>query len=128
MKKFGIILSLVLLSACAYKSEPIYNVDDPMPPAARALPLERIEALITVAANSLNWKVQRVEVGHLVATETQPEHSAVIDILFDQTHWRTVYRSSTGMNAGAGTIHDHYNFWIRNLEHATNAALASATP
>ena len=126
MKKGAVVCLALLVGACSYKHQPIYNVNDPLPSAAQPLPLEKIEKLIVEAGQTRGWRFQHVDAGHLVATQMGEKQSAVVDIYFDQKNWRIQYQSSTGMRAENGTIHDHYNFWIRNLEHDINTRLTNA--
>jgi hypothetical protein len=116
MKKIAVVLLALVVGACAYKHEPIYNVDDPVPPSAQALPADKIGKAITESAQVLRWTVENAGPGHLVATQSQPKMSATVDIYYTQTSWRIVYKTSTGLRAEDGHIHDHYNLWIRNLE------------
>ncbi len=125
MKRFTIVLLAVFLAGCGHK--PIYNVSDPVPPQAQKLSFEQIEMLIVEAGQLRGWKFDRAGAGHLIARQEQAKYSAVIDIYFDATAYRIVYQSSSGMQAtNDGNIHEHYNFWIRNLEHDIDTRLANA--
>ncbi|MDR3439075.1 hypothetical protein [Telmatospirillum sp.] len=124
MKRLLVLCLAVFLAACGQK--PIYNVDRPMPQAAQSLPLDGIERLIVEAGQTRGWKFDRIDAGHLTATQSQAKYSAIVDIYFDQKSWRIDYRSSVGLKADNGEIHDHYNFWIRNLEHDIDSRLSNA--
>lgn len=126
LKKAGILVAiLIALSACGMK--PIYNTGEKVIPlSAQQLPLERIENLIILAGQSRGWKFTREGAGHLSAAQEQPKYSAVVDIRFDQKSYRITYRRSVGFSEKSGMIHEHYNFWIRNLESDINARLANA--
>ncbi len=126
MKKVSVLLLAAFLASCAYKHETIYNVNDPIPTQAQTLSLDKIESMIVEAGQLRHWTFERAAPGHLVATQTSSKTAAVVDIYFDQKTWRIAYKNSTGMNAENGTIHDHYNFWIRNLEHDVNTRLSNA--
>lgn len=114
----------LVLGACAYKSQPVYNVDKSL--SAQSLSLDRIESLIMEAGSGLNWQFQRVAAGHLKATQQQPKFSAVVDIYFDQQNYKIVKNTTTGLNDQGATIHSHYNTWIRNLEKSIDSKLALA--
>ncbi|MBI3506536.1 MAG: hypothetical protein HY059_16990 [Proteobacteria bacterium] len=117
---------LIALSACGMK--PIYNADNKaIPASAQQLPPEKIENLIILAGQSRGWKFTREGVGHLSAAQDQAKYSAVIDIYFDQKSYRIAYRKSAGFTEKNGMIHEHYNFWIRNLESDINTRFANAT-
>lgn len=126
MKKFAVVLCAIVLGACAYKHQPIYNVEDPMPPNVAKLSSEQIEALIVEGGQTHDWKFQHVGTGHLIATQSKEKFQAVVDIYFDQKSWRIAYQSSVGMRAEDGTIHSHYNTWIHNLEHDIDVRLTNA--
>jgi hypothetical protein len=117
---------VVALTGCGYKHQPIYNVNDPIPPAAQTLPVDRIEALIVEGGSSHGWTFRHVEPGHLIATQQTEKLMATVDIYFNRLTWRVTYQASFGMRAGADTIHAHYNLWIRNLERDVNARLSIA--
>lgn len=127
MKK-RILMALIVgvLAGCA--NQPIYDVNNhPIPVAAQNLPLDRIETVIIQAGQSRTWKLQRVGIGHLIATQVGPKYSATVDIYFDQKNYRIIHNSTTGMKEQNGTVHSHYNFWIRNLEHDIEAYLVNAS-
>ena len=84
---FLVAFAALALGACAYKSQPVYDVNKPL--AAQSLSLDRIESLIMEAGTPLNWKFQRAGAGHLVATQQQPKFAATVDIYFDQQNYKT---------------------------------------
>src|SRR5689334_1571257 len=114
----------LVLGACAYKSQPVYDVNKPLP--AQSLSLDRIESLIVEAGTPLNWKFQRAGAGHLIATQQQPKFAATVDIYFDEKNYKIVKNTTTGLNDRGSTIHSHYNTWIHNLENSIDGKLASA--
>jgi hypothetical protein len=121
---FLLVLTLALAS-CARQA--VYNVDDrPMPVSVQKLPMERIEALIIEAGQSRQWVFDKAEPGHLVATQSAPKYSASVDIFYDQRTYRISYRTSRGLEEKNGTIHPHYNFWVRNLDKDIETRLANA--
>lgn len=126
MKRIAIVCLALLLGACAYKHEPVYNVNDPMPASAQSLSLDKIETVIVEAGQTRGWKFQHVGTGHLVATQTTEKLAATVDIYFDKQTWRIAYQNSVGMNAANGTIHSHYNSWIHNLEQDISTRLTNA--
>jgi hypothetical protein len=124
---FVVAIAVLALGACAYKNQPVYNVDKPLPASAKSIPLARMEALIMDAGRSLAWQFERIGEGHLKATQQQPKFMAVVDIYFNQQSYKIVKNSTTGLNDQGPTIHSHYNTWIRNLERAIDARLAGAS-
>lgn len=126
MGKILLVCAGLLLAACAYKHEPIYNVYAAMPVAAQSLPPERIESLIVDAGQQRGWRFQHLDTGHLAAILMQSKFQATVDIYFDQQSWRILYQNSTGFGAEDGRIHDHYNMWVRNLEHDITVRLNNA--
>ncbi|OIR10103.1 hypothetical protein GALL_80310 [mine drainage metagenome] len=126
MKKATALILFLALAGCAHKHEPIYNPTDPMPAAAQTLSQDQLEHLIVEAGETRGWRFQHLGPGHLLASQTQPKMSAVVDITFDSKNWSIRYHGSEGLLAQGGTIHGHYNFWIRNLEHSIEARLDTA--
>jgi hypothetical protein len=123
--RIPLIAVTLLLAACA--NEPIYNVPTHMVPgSAQALPPERIEAAIIDAGQSRGWKFERTAPGLLRAKQVQPKYSAVVDISFNARSYSIKHISSSGMNEEGGTVHPHYNMWIRNLERDIDTWLANA--
>lgn len=115
-----------VLVGCA--NQPIYDVQNhPIPATAQKMPLERIETVIIQAGQSRNWKFQRAGTGHLVGVQTDPKFSATVDVYFDQNSYRIIKKSTTGMKEKDGTVHPHYNFWVRNLEHDIETYLVNAS-
>jgi hypothetical protein len=121
---FLLVLTLAL-SSCARQA--VYNVDNrPMPVSVQKLPMERIETLIIEAGQSRQWVFDKAGPGHLVASQTAPKYAASVDVFFDQQTYRISYRTSRGLEEKNGTIHPHYNFWVRNLDKDIETRLANA--
>src|SRR5579859_2669644 len=127
-KGIAVLVAMLALSACGYKHRPILNVDDPMPSWDQSLPLERIQDQMIAACITMGWKAHPVAPGHIVATQDREKFSATVDILFDHQHWQIQYQSSIGLQSEDGTIHSHYNVWVRNLEHEIQLRLNSTLP
>ncbi len=122
-----IVLALGLLLAACTTGHPIYSpTDHPIPLTAQEFSLERIETLIVEAGQARKWTFTREGTGHLSAAQTRQSYSAVVDIFFDQRTYSIKYRSSVGLDAKDGTIHQHYNLWIGNLESDIYKHLARA--
>jgi hypothetical protein len=122
-----VLLAVLLVGACAYKHQPIHDVDKPVPINVQSLPLDRIESLIVEGGTFYKWQFQRLGEGHLVATQKAPKFSATVDIYFSQQRYRIVKNATTGLRDTGSTIHSHYNVWIRNLEQAIDARLSQAS-
>ena len=114
--------------ASASRSQPIYNVSNPMPPTVRRLSLERIETSIVAAAGAQGWMTKHVSPGLLEATFRQKTHVAVVEIGFDKDKWTIVYKTSEHLNQDGNRIHPHYNAWIQKLERNINYKLSSVAP
>ena len=112
---FPVVLAL-LLGACAYKHEAIYNVDRAMPPGTERLSQDRIRDVIVSAGKQLEWNMTPVAPGHLEATQNAPKYAATVDIYYTPTRLQILIKSTTNLLQTSTTIHAHYNFWIRNLE------------
>lgn len=128
MKRLMVIaVSGLLLSACAYKQQPIYNVmEHPIPAAAQSLSFADIEKTIVLAGEGRGWKFTKIEAGKLRAVQDQPKFGAEVEILFDQKGYSIQHVSSRGMKENGDKVHAHYNFWIRNLESDIDTRLTNA--
>jgi hypothetical protein len=51
-------------------------------------------------------------------------HTAVVDIPYNDKEYSIVYKSSEGLDAGNGTIHNNYNGWVQNLDRAIRTELS----
>lgn len=126
MRKLPVlVLTAFLLAACGHA--PIYNVDShPVPASAQTLSLSQIEKVIIDAGQTRGWKFQPVSPGKLHAIQDQPKYAAEVDILYSQRSYTILYSSSRGLEEKGGTIHKHYNLWVRNLESDIDTWLANA--
>jgi hypothetical protein len=125
MKRLIVVSLALLIAACA--SEPIYSPKRPIPLSAQNSSLETIEKAIIEGGQQKGWVFERIAVGHLAATQTMPKYAATVDVRFDQQAYEILYRTSRGFREQGqpGTIHAHYNFWIRNLQHDIDARLGN---
>ena len=65
-----------------------------------------------------NWIFEKVEDGHLVATnDVRGKHKAVVDVKFDTETISITYKDSQNLNRDVdnNSIHPNYNHWVRNL-------------
>jgi hypothetical protein len=122
---FPIILVL-LLGGCAYKYQPIYNVDRAMPAGAERLSAEQMRDIIIHAGKTLEWSMEPLGPGHLEATQNPERYSATVDIYYTPTRLQILLKSTVNLRQTATTIHAHYNFWIRNLENQIMIELSAA--
>lgn len=105
----------ILLAACA--ARPIANVENrPIPEVARALPLEEIEAAITVAATSREWLVDSKGPGKLYATYAKKDWEAVVEVSYSKNDYSIRYVSSRNLIDDKGGIHYNYGRWVHNLD------------
>lgn len=117
MKKMLVaVFAAALLAACS--NMPIYEVDKhPMPPGAQSLSLGQIETAVVSAAQRRGWTTEPVAPGLVRATYKQADHSATVDVSFDQASYSIKYVSSVNMREKEdGTIHGRVVNWVRVLE------------
>jgi len=119
-----ILLSAITISACAYKAQPIYNVDKALPDKAQSMSMDRIESAIIQGGAAYQWEFQKVGEGHLIATQRAPKFQATVDVFFDRQRYKIVHNSTVGLRDTGETIHSHYNVWIRNLEKGIDTRLS----
>jgi hypothetical protein len=111
-------LGLALFAAASCQNAPIHTVENhPVPAAAQKLSLAEMEQAIIQAGSSRGWRFERLGQGSLRATQRHPNgYDAVVDVTFNQTAYNIRLNSTTGLRQRDGTIHPHYNLWVRNLE------------
>ncbi len=117
-----ILVSVLALSGC--RTAQLKNINDaPYGLSAVSSPaqlsMEDYEKAIIRAGSKRNWVFQRVDTGHLVATNTvRGKHTAVVDVTFDNTAFSITFKSSSNLNhdASSNQIHPNYNHWVTNLE------------
>jgi hypothetical protein len=120
-----VVLAALMITSCAYREQPIYNVDKAFPASAQNLSPAQIETTIIEAGTLYQWQMRRAGDGHLVAVQSQPKFSATVDIYFDRQGYKILKQATMGLRDTGTTIHSHYNVWIRNLEHGIDARLAA---
>lgn len=125
MKVFAVVFAALLLAAC--QNAPIYQVTSrPVPLTAQNLSMGQIERAIILAGQGRGWRMERVSPGTLRAVQVAPKYSATIDIVYDRKAYSIRHVGSSGMRERDGTVHPHYNFWIRNLEADIQNSLSNA--
>lgn len=128
MKNFAVLaVAAFLLSACAYKHQPIYNVaDHPVPVAAQSFSVADIEQNIIAAGEGRGWKFTKLEAGKLLAVQEKEKYAAEVYVIFNQKSYSIRHVSSRGMREQGNEVHSHYNFWVRNLESDIDTRLTNA--
>jgi hypothetical protein len=119
------VLVALAIGSCAYRAQPVYNVDKPLPASAQSLSSAQIESRIIERGAFNQWEFRRAGDGHLVGVHTQPKLSATVDVYFDRQGYKIIKQSTVGFRDTGTTIHDHYNAWIRNLEKGIDIRLAA---
>jgi hypothetical protein len=129
-KIFAVVFAALLLAACS--NMPIYEVDKhPMPPGTQSMSLGQIEKAIVTAAQRRGWTTEPIAPGVIRATLKKTDHSATVDVAFDQTSYSIKYVTSVNMREKEdGTIHGRVVNWVRLLEKdiTKNVRLASTRP
>ncbi|MDP2698570.1 hypothetical protein [Thalassospira sp.] len=113
--KFAVVGILALVMA-ACRTTPVENVSSqPFPADAAKLSMAQIEETIIKAAGGREWIVTRKGEGELIATYSPRNHTAKVEIDFDQTAFSITYADSTNLNYDGTSIHYNYNRWVNNL-------------
>ena len=109
---------LILFAAASCQNAPIHTVENhPVPAVAQKLSLAEMEQAIIQAGSSRGWRFERIGQGSLRATQRHPKGlDAVVDVTFSQTAYNIRLNSTAGLRQRDGTVHPHYNLWVRNLE------------
>jgi hypothetical protein len=91
----------------------------------------QIETAIVTAVQRRGWITQPVAPGVIRATYKQADHSATVDVTFDQASYSIKYVSSVNMREKEdGTIHGRVVNWVRVMEKdiRRNVQRASSRP
>lgn len=127
MKKILIaaLAAAALLAGCA-RTTAIYNVNEaPVSNAnGKKLSTQQVRAAIVTAGTSLGWTMKDAGHNKLEATLRLRTHTAVVDIPYSDHAYSIVYKSSEGLDAANGTIHNNYNGWVQNLDRAIKTEIA----
>ena len=127
MKKTMIaaLAAAALLGGCA-RTAAIYNVNEaPVSNAnGKQLSTQQVRAAIVTAGTSLGWTMKDAGRNKLEGTLRLRTHTAVVDIPYSDHAYSIVYKSSEGLDAGNGTIHNNYNGWVQNLDRAIKTEIA----
>lgn len=116
-----------LLAGCQ-RIQPIYSVKDhPVPIAAQNQPLDSIELTIQSAAAAKGWRVDRVRPGLMRATQKWRDHTAIVDITYDQRSFSIDYEASSNLKAQGDQIHRAYNNFVKALEDEIDKRLYNMT-
>lgn len=117
MKKFVHVLLIgcvLLIAAC--RDAPIYSVESAALNAPPTATLTDIQRAIIRAGAQRGWQMTPVEPGHIVATYSRREFTAVIDIRFTTQTYSITYKDSTNLDYDGTNIHPSYNSWIQYLQ------------
>lgn len=106
-------LLFIVISGCT--SKPIYNAEEQFA-ADMQLSERQMQRAIVTALNDRQWKVQSLQPGMVKAAITvRGRHHAEVDIPYSSTSFQINYRSSRGLDAKNGKIHQNYNRWVNRL-------------
>ncbi|MGE7960042.1 hypothetical protein ACQKQA_26400 [Pseudomonas sp. NPDC089530] len=110
------LIVLALLSTAACTSKRMYTPERVVPATIHADHEEMKQAILKNLV-ARGWSVQRVG-PELVQAEitVREKYHVEIDIQYAPTHYKILYRDSSGMNYKDGKIHKNYIRWVRLLD------------
>ncbi len=138
-------LLLIAVSLCMFNASaiaravvPIVNHENQDIPHAEAnvWPIEKVKEAILAAGRELEWQMNPVKDGHIVATRViRGKHTMVVDINYSSERYSVLYSNSINLNYTPGSsgtssaaqaqvvtmpakIHPNYNVWVGDLNHA----------
>ena len=122
-KSIAALFILGVLSLAGCREATIENVSErsyglSATSAPKPLTLEEYEKAIVRAGIRRGWSFERVDTGHLLATNTvRGKHTAVVDVKFTAENYSITFNRSQNLrhDASKNTIHPNYNHWVRNL-------------
>ena len=124
---FGLMLALMLLSACRTAPVVMDIVDAPVRSDKASLAMDDVEVAIKRAGSGLGWVMLSDAPGKMTGTLRLRSHVAVVGVTYDTSTYSIQYKESTNLDydAAKGTIHPNYNGWIQNLDNAIQRELAA---
>ncbi|WP_374439653.1 hypothetical protein [Pseudomonas panipatensis] len=112
----ALLLSTMLVLAAGCTSQPIQNIERPLPADSNRTPVQ-VQAAIVESLSKLKWQVQRSSTDTIYAEITvRGRHHAEITIPFSSQNYAINYRSSSGLDEKNGKIHRNYNKWVSILD------------
>jgi hypothetical protein len=123
----SIIAITVMLTAC-HRVEPIYDIaNSPISVSVdHKYTQEKVGEIITQAALSKGWLVEKVKPGVLRATIKWKEFSAVSSIHYSKTDYSIQLVSSDNLDQKDGKIHHKYNEYVKALQNDIDKNLSSS--
>ena len=87
-----------------------------------------VESAIVAGSLQRGWIPQKIRPGLIRATLHVRQHTATVDINYDEDTFRISYLNSSNLNyevsGNQAYIHRNYNSWVDNLAHDIYAALS----
>lgn len=122
-KFYSLVMAIFILSitfmftACGTTG--IYNVQKTF---TKENSSNNVEKQIIKAGEILGWKMKKTSSSTILASLFIRNHTAEINITFNNSQYKIDYVKSTNLNYSkeTNTIHSNYNGWISNLENSIN--------
>lgn len=112
----------VLAATIAEARTEIVDIEDAAIP--QDLSLAQVQKAITTGTADRGWIPKVLGSGHIEARLYIRSHTAVVDIVFDESKYSITYKDSKNLNYRDGKIHRNYNRWVANLSQALQRSLA----
>jgi hypothetical protein len=121
--------SLIFAFTCAIligcsKTVPIENTSSPMPLVGTSTNKAKIADAIVRAGLKTNWRITPAGEGKMIGTLNIRSHTAVVNIIYDETSYRIEYSDSVNLKHTDGRIHKNYNKWVHALDRNINTEIA----
>lgn len=126
LKSLSLVVVVLALSACM-REKPIYNVDNNAIAysSVKKLSAGNVRKLITKAARSNRWIVQKIRPGMLRATLRWRSHEAQVNIAYSSKNYSITYASSQNLLEKDGMIHRKYNQRVMELRNEIDRLLSN---
>lgn len=120
-----IVISTLLVLSCS-RTAPIYNIEDTPYPTWQEENVTKIDIskAIRKAGGSLSWIMQEKDNGHIQGTLLIRNHTAIVDIYYDDSKYSIAYKDSKDLQYSGAEIHKSYNKWVKNLHKRINYYLS----
>jgi len=125
MKWVALAMATAIIGLAGCRSAPVYNINNAAVVSNKPATLDGVSQAIVRAGNTLGWIMNADRPGHVLGTLHLREHTAVVDINYDEKSYSIKYKDSSNLNYDGQSIHSNYNGWVQNLDKAIKAQLSN---
>lgn len=117
------LMAVVLILAGCQRVVPIHNVPTTQVYVPAESDVSVIAEAIVAGGRTKGWRMSHESPGHFVGYLVVRNHTAEVDIFYDDDSYSIQYRDSTNLKYDGARIHRNYNKWIILLDQQIQANL-----